>query len=167
MSTPESDINVVGVAGKNKTLFSYEYARPAVTVDIVCLYSPIFNDMATEVLLIKRGGNPYKGHYALPGGFMEIGETLDDAAKRELLEETGLVVTDLMKCGVYDDVYRDTRSRVISVSYFAYFSQKIVAKAGDDAAEVIWMPVEEAKRLVLSFDHNQMLKDAIAYWNDK
>jgi 8-oxo-dGTP diphosphatase len=144
--------------------FAYEYERPSVTVDIVCIYSPAFETNNDEVLLIKRGGNPYKGHMALPGGFMEMNETCKEAAVRELEEEVGLKVTDLINCGVNDDVFRDTRSRVISISYIAYFSQRPVVTAGDDAAEAKWVSMDEAKKLVLAFDHNQILKNAIEVW---
>lgn len=141
--------------------FVYEYPRPAMTVDAACFYKPVNGQI--EVLLIKRGDNPYKGHWALPGGFMEINETSDEAIKRELLEEVGLQVTDVVPCGVYDDVYRDTRSRVVTRSFIVLFCQKPKVVAGDDASEAEWKTVDEAKKLVLAFDHNKILKDAEAY----
>ncbi len=141
--------------------FVYEYQRPALTVDAACFYKPIGGEL--KVLLIKRGENPYKGHYALPGGFVEINETTEEAMKRELKEETGLKVTDVVPCGLYDDVYRDTRSRVVTRSFLVIFSQEPEVTAGDDAAEVTWKTIDEAKKLVLAFDHNKILKDAELY----
>lgn len=151
-------VSEVATDKEKQNWFVYEYQRPALTVDAVCLYTSTCGH--TEVLLVKRADNPYKGHWALPGGFMEIGETCDDAIKRELREETGIQATDVIAHDIYDDVYRDTRSRVITRTYIVLFTQKIEPTAGDDAAEARWISLDEAKKQVLAFDHNKILKDA-------
>jgi 8-oxo-dGTP diphosphatase len=114
-------------------------------------------DSQDRVLLIRRGHPPFKGDYALPGGFVEIGERVEDACRRELREETGIDVRELKLVGVYSDPKRDPRGHTCSVAYLA---QVGTAKptAGDDAATAEW--VEDWRSEKLAFDHAEILADA-------
>jgi len=111
-----------------------EYEKPSVTADI--LVFTINEQQQLELLLIKRGGHPYQGKWAIPGGFVGIDEAVDTAAKRELAEETGLTDLYLEQLYTFGAVQRDPRMRVISVAYMALVPQnKLNLRAGDDAAE--------------------------------
>lgn len=111
-----------------------------------------------EVLLIKRGGEPFEGYWALPGGFVDPEEKIIDGARRELLEETGVSVEDLEVVGVYDDVKRDPRGRAISVAHWAMVEGEVPIKASDDASECKWFDVGELPEL--AFDHEEMIRVA-------
>jgi len=114
-------------------------------------------DKRGRVLLIRRGHPPFKGCYALPGGFVEIGEAVEDGCRRELKEETGISVRALKLVGVYSDPKRDPRGHTCSVAFLARVgSAKPVA--GDDAATAEW--VEDWRRQQLAFDHADILADA-------
>ncbi len=136
-------------------VYTYEYQRPAVTVDMVVL-APAGD--GHEVLLIKRGDDPFKGQWALPGGFMEIDEELEDAAARELEEETGLKGIALKEIGAFGKVGRDPRGRTVSIVYMAVLPSRSDARAGDDAAEAAWFPLHAAPSL--AFDHNDIIARA-------
>jgi 8-oxo-dGTP diphosphatase len=136
--------------------FTYEYPHPAVTTDIVIF---TVTDGALKVLLIKRGTEPFKGKWALPGGFMKMEESIEQCAQRELAEETGLTDIYLEQLATFGAVDRDPRERVISVSYYALIpSDNITLKAGTDAAEAKWFSVDELPEL--SFDHSDILSQA-------
>jgi len=124
---------------------------PLLTVDCVVL------DAEDRVLLIKRGRPPFQGYHALPGGFVDIGETVEDACRREVMEETGVRVGKLLLVGVFSNPSRDPRGHSVSVSYLARVRSP-KAKAGDDAAAVEW--VEKWQRLKLAFDHRKILAQA-------
>jgi 8-oxo-dGTP diphosphatase len=127
---------------------------PALTTDCV-----IF-DAEARVLLIRRGHEPYAGSYALPGGFVEIGETVENACRREALEETGIKVDMLRLVGVYSDPARDPRGHTVSVAFVTVLPRAIVPRAGSDAAGAEW--IEDWRKLSLAFDHAQILADAEA-----
>lgn len=117
-----------------------------------------------SVLLIRRGAAPYKGRWALPGGFVDEGEDVEKAARRELTEETGLKVArrPFRHLGAYAAPRRDPRHRTVSMSYWAVVDPDAEAAAGDDAADVRWWPVEEAlEARRLAFDHATILSDAV------
>ena len=116
----------------NKGKYVYEWPRPMVTVDSV-----IFRRVKTglEVLLIKRGNEPYKGNWSLPGGFIEMDEELEDAAARELKEEAGIGGVRLEQMRTYGTVGRDPRGRQISVAFWGIVRGSKKIKSGDDAAE--------------------------------
>ncbi|GAA2259419.1 NUDIX domain-containing protein [Glycomyces scopariae] len=118
-----------------------------------------------RVLLIERGKAPFAGRLALPGGFLEDDETVDDAAARELFEETGFAVGEslLERVGVYSEPDRDPRRRVVSVAYAALVPGPPPTRAGGDAAETAWLPVDEALKEPLAFDHSRILGDAVAH----
>jgi 8-oxo-dGTP diphosphatase len=130
------------------------HKQPAIAVDCV-----IF-DSGGRLLLIQRKNQPFKGKYALPGGFVEFGETTEDAARRELQEETGSKVGQLRLVGVYSDPKRDPRGHTISVAYVAVVTRPTKVRGGDDAAAAAFVP--DWKRLKLAFDHNKIVRDAVA-----
>ena len=135
--------------------YTYKYPRPAVTADVVA----ITNESEPKVLLIQRGGEPFKGCWAFPGGFMEMDETTEQCAKRELEEETGLVLTDLHQIGAYSKVDRDPRGRTITVAYLAIVDGPLPVTGQDDAVNAEWFSINELPPL--AFDHNEILTDAI------
>jgi 8-oxo-dGTP diphosphatase len=126
-------------------------ATPALTTDCV-----VFDERG-YVLLIRRGNEPFKGSYALPGGFVDMGERVEDSCRRELSEETGLHVGELRLIGVYSDPGRDPRGHTCSVAYLARVGRAEVT-AGDDAAAAEW--VADWRREKLAFDHAQIIADA-------
>ncbi len=137
-----------------KGSYTYEYPRPMLTADCVVVRH------RAEVLLVRRGNEPYKGCWALPGGFMEMDETIEHCAVRELQEETGIVVSEDMirLIGVYSAPGRDPRGRTVTAAYRIDVADSMVATAGDDAAEVRWWPLEELPPL--AFDHNEIITAA-------
>ncbi|MEV5644095.1 NUDIX hydrolase [Streptomyces flaveolus] len=126
------------------------------TADVICI-------RGGEVLLIERDWPPYAGQFALPGGYVDPGETSRAAAARELREETGVRIAeeDLVLVGVYDRPDRDPRGRFVSVAYMATVPADTTAQAGDDAAAVRWTPLATPHdALTLAFDHSQIVADA-------
>ena len=135
-------------------LFAYRWPRASVTADSVLFAE---KDGVMHVLLIRRGNEPYKGYWAFPGGFLEMDETVAHCAERELKEETGIVLTGMQLVGIYSDVERDPRGRVITAAYTAMTTMP-EAKAGDDAAAARWWPLNALPKL--AFDHAKILADA-------
>lgn len=135
-------------------MYTYNYPRAALTVDAV-----VFVKEANEifVLLIERGREPFKNKWALPGGFIEMNETLETACKRELLEETGLVVEKMTQFKTYDSIDRDPRHRTISVVYSVELDEKQLVNGGDDASGAGWFSVSDLPEL--AFDHKQIITD--------
>jgi 8-oxo-dGTP diphosphatase len=135
--------------------FAYKYPRPALTVDLL-LATP---GPRPRVLLIRRKHEPFAGRWALPGGFVDEGETLETAARRELLEETGVTVAALEQFRTYGDPGRDPRGWTVSVVYLVRVAaEQLRPQAGDDAAEVSWFSLDELPEL--AFDHARILGDA-------
>jgi len=130
----------------------------AITVDAV-IFKKI--GISSELLLIKRKANPFKDKWALPGGFLEVTESLKEGAKRELKEETGVEIKDLEQIRTYGDVNRDPRGRTISVAYIGFLEKEVVIKAGDDAKEAAWFNIDKLPEL--AFDHSKIIKDAKKY----
>ena len=124
---------------------------PLLTTDCVV------RDSAGRVLLIRRKNEPFKGAYALPGGFVDIGETTEAACRREVLEETGLRVDDLQLIGVYSEPSRDPRGHTVSVAYTTRLGEAPRPEAGSDAEAAEW--VKDWRTLDLAFDHAQILED--------
>lgn len=135
--------------------YTYEYPHPSVTADCVIFG---FDGVGIKVLLIERGLEPFKGKWALPGGFMMIDETAEDCAKRELEEETGLKNISVEQFYTFSDVNRDPRDRVITVAHYALVKLADV-KGGDDAASAHWFSMNEIPSL--AFDHDRILRMAI------
>jgi len=136
--------------------YCYEYPRPAVAVDIV-LFCRAGSEI--EVLLIKRGGEPFKGRWAFPGGFVDEDESLEHAASRELLEETGLSGVKLEQIGAFGDPGRDPRGHTVSIIFSALVDGRLNARAADDAAEAKWHSALGPPRL--AFDHRKILNLAL------
>jgi 8-oxo-dGTP diphosphatase len=129
--------------------YCYDYPRPAVTADIIIL--KLFNDQIF-VLLIERKHPPFEGMWALPGGFIEMDETLEEAALRELQEETGITGVTLKQFHTFSKVNRDPRHRTITTVFIGYTdAYTATPEAGDDAAKVRWFLLE--KLPPLAFDH--------------
>lgn len=135
--------------------YTYKYPRPAVTADCVVMTK----ESVPQVLLIERGADPYKGCWAFPGGFMNMDETTEQCAIRELEEETGLQITDLQQIGAYSKVDRDPRGRTITVAYLVIIDHPIPVTGQDDAAKAQWFPIDALPPL--AFDHEDIMKDAI------
>lgn len=135
--------------------FTYKYPHPAVTTD--CVVFGVDGDQL-NILLIERGDEPYKGCWAFPGGFMNIDETAEQGAMRELYEETGLVIKNLKQIGAYTAVNRDPRERVITIAFYTT-TKKSDVKGSDDAAQAQWFPIDQVPPL--AFDHDQILRDAL------
>ncbi len=140
---------------------TYEYPRPALTVDCVVFG---FDGGDLQVLLIRRALEPFKDGWALPGGFVHLDEPLDEAARRELEEETGLREVFLEQLHTFGSVERDPRERVVSVAYFALVKPS-AATAATDAAEADWFPVAAIPSL--AFDHADILAAALERLHDK
>ena len=135
--------------------FTNKYPRPAVTADVAV----ITTEQEPKVLLIQRGNEPYKGHWAFPGGFMDMDETTEQCAIRELEEETGLQISEVKQIGAYSKVDRDPRGRTITVAYIARIANAEKVNGQDDAAKAEWFPINNLPPL--AFDHEDIMKDAI------
>jgi len=149
-------------------MYSYNYPRAALTVDAIVFVKERIPSLSnknkkdgiletTYVLIIERGREPFKNKWALPGGFIEMDETLETACKRELLEETGLSVDKMNQFKTYDAIDRDPRHRTISVIHYTELNEKIEVLGGDDAARAAWFPVSDLPEL--AFDHRQILEE--------
>ena len=141
--------------------YSYKYPRPALTTDCVIFG---YDRRGLSVLLVERGLEPYKGAWALPGGFMRMDESADECAARELKEETHLEVSHLEQVGAFSDVHRDPRGRVVTIAYFALVRTVEVA-GGDDAADARWFPIHSLPQL--AFDHKKILEAALQTLKEK
>ena len=129
-----------------------KYKNPALTVDTI-----IIED--NKVILIKRLNNPFKDHWAIPGGFVEYGEKVEDAAVREAKEETGLDIELTKLVGVYSNPDRDPRGHTVTVAFLS----KIIGgtlKSDSDAKDAKFIDISELKNMKLAFDHNEILKDS-------
>jgi len=137
---------------KNENIHIYE--KPSVTVDIV-IYT--IQENTLKVLLVKRGIEPFKNKWAIPGGFVRVHESLEDAAKRELEEETGVKDVYLEQLYSFGDPKRDPRGRVITVTYLALINSDLIKlKAATDVCEVKWFSINHLP--ILAFDHKNILE---------
>lgn len=158
---------------------SNKYPKPSLTADIL-----IFREKAAssepDILLIQRKGHPYIEHWALPGGFAESGERIEDTAARELEEETGITGVAMELVGIYSKPGRDPRGWTVSAAYMAVVSEdQVKPVAGDDAGKVCWAGVSADRGTVrisindvcidneLAFDHYEIISDAFARYMDK
>ena len=141
---------------KRAKIHCYDHPRPAVTVDIVLFHR---SRDRVEVLLIKRKREPFKGRWAFPGGFVDKDESLEDAASRELAEETGLSGIHLEQFGAFGDPGRDPRGHTVSITFAAVLDRSRNAKPADDAADAAWHSALRPPRL--AFDHKKILSIAL------
>ncbi len=149
MNTNERD-------ARNDT-FTYRYARPALAVDCVVFG---LDDDDLKVLLIRRGMDPYVGRWALPGGFVHMDETVEEAARRELREEAGIDRAVLEQLHVFSGIDRDPRERVVSVAHYALVKlSEHAVRAATDAREAAWFGVDDLPKL--AFDHDMIVEMAI------
>ncbi len=135
-------------------MYTYKYPRAALTVDAI-VYTR--KDDAVNVLLIRRGQEPFKGKWALPGGFVQPDELLETACIRELQEETGLKVESMHQFKSYDAIDRDPRHRTISIVHYSETDKKEKVKGSDDAAAAKWFSIPDLPEL--AFDHREILHD--------
>ena len=140
--------------------YTYKYPRPAVTADCVV----ITREAEPKVLLIQRGDQPFKGGWAFPGGFMNMDETTEQCAVRELEEETGLRLSKVQQIGAYSKVDRDPRGRTITVAYLAIVDEPIAVTGQDDATKAEWFPINALPPL--AFDHEDIMRDAISLYGE-
>jgi 8-oxo-dGTP diphosphatase len=143
-------------------MYEYEYPRPALSVDMMIVDT---EQTPLKVLLIQRLHDPFKDQWALPGGFMEIDETLEQAAIRELKEETSLTIESVEQIGAFSTVDRDPRTRVITCGFLAIRPRGQEAMAADDAKQAEWFSLEELPDL--AFDHHEILAQGLALLNSK
>ncbi len=140
-----------------KGKYTYNWPRPMVTVDAI-VFKPA--SPVPEVLLVKRANPPFIGKWAFPGGFVEMNEELEEAAKRELQEETALENINLSQMQTFGDCGRDPRGRNITVAFIGMTNEKnATINAGDDAAEAKWFTINNLPEM--AFDHNEVAKIAI------
>lgn len=135
-----------------------EYSWAYVAVDVVVL---TIRDRRLQVMVIERGLPPFRGALALPGGFVKLDEDLETAARRELVEETGLVVRYLEQVKTYGSPDRDPRNRTIATLYLAVLPDLPEGEAGTDAATARWLPVDDVLNGEMAFDHHELLVDAL------
>jgi 8-oxo-dGTP diphosphatase len=134
-------------------MYCYDYPHPAVTVDMVLF---TLHEGQLQLLLIRRGGHPYRGKWALPGGFVEMDEGLEQAARRELEEETGVSAGYLEQLYTFGAPGRDPRERVITVAYLALLpATRLVPRAASDAAAAAWFAIDALPSL--AFDHREIV----------
>ena len=145
-------------------MYTYHYPRPALTVDMVVF---MLLDDQLHILLIQRAQPPFEGKWALPGGFVNMEESLEMAAARELAEETGIEGCELEQFHTYGDPQRDPRGRVVSVAYCTYLPPEtsISIREGGDAKQVRWLPMTDLPNL--AFDHSKIIRDALNHLRDR
>lgn len=141
---------------------TYDHARPALTCDVVLLR---WHGGWLQVLLIERDRDPFAGHHALPGGFVEASESPAEGALRELKEETGVGAVPLIEIGVFGDPGRDPRGWVVSSAFIGLAPPDVRAEAGDDARAVGWHRI--ASLPPLAFDHQRIIERALTVLRDR
>ena len=140
-------------------LILINYKNPIPTVDAIIQKS-------SSILFVKRKKDPYKNHLALPGGFVNQGETIEEAMEREIYEETSLKVHPIDILGVYSDPKRDPRGHMITVVFVVTILEGS-ARAGDDAKEIIWVPLEKLNDIQIAFDHKLIVNDYLRWKNEE
>ncbi|MBD3628142.1 NUDIX hydrolase [Cyclobacterium sp.] len=134
-------------------MYQYDYPRPALSTDAV-----VHDVLENRILLIRRKNEPFKGQWALPGGFVEEYELPADACRRELKEETNLDLTGEKMLGVFAEKGRDPRGWMVSVSFYFSLKEQLSPRAGSDSSEALWFPLTELPDL--AFDHLKMVQAA-------
>jgi len=139
-------------------MYSYKYPRPALTTDSL-IFGFDDKEKSLKILLIKRKNEPFKNHWALPGGFVDMNETVEQCALRELKEETCLELKNLRQLIVASEIDRDPRGRTVSVVFWTIIQTEYKVKAADDATEIGWFFANKLPKL--AFDHLQIVNFAI------
>ncbi|HEY0592791.1 MAG TPA: NUDIX hydrolase [Thermoanaerobaculia bacterium] len=137
------------------TRYTYDHPRPAVTTDVALFRH---GRSGWEILLVKRGRDPFKGRWALPGGFVDENESLEEAAARELQEECGIDGVELWQFRAFGNPGRDPRGHTVSIGYLGVAKEGTEPKAGDDAGETRWFPLNALPDL--AFDHDEIVNAA-------
>jgi 8-oxo-dGTP diphosphatase len=142
--------------------------NPVPTIDIIIQEKSNNDDnnSISTVLLVKRKKDPFKDYFALPGGFIDVGERVEDAVRREAKEELSIEVEPIDILGVYSDPNRDPRGHIMSITFIA----RIIngeAKAGDDASEIKMVKVDDIDKVKLAFDHSQILTHYVGWLKNK
>lgn len=146
-----------------------QYKNPTPTVDTII-------QKESKILLIKRKKDPFKNMMALPGGFVNEGETVEEAAKREIREETSLEIRLLDILGVYSDPNRDPRKHIMTIVFVGEIesSKDVEAIAGDDASDIVWLDLESIEKHVFAFDHKKIINNYLkwrhrrgTFWSSK
>jgi 8-oxo-dGTP diphosphatase len=141
---------------QGKKRYSYDYPRPMVTADVAVLRL----ESVPEILLVQRRDPPYAKKWALPGGFMEMEESLEEAARRELLEETGIRAGEMIRFNTYDRPGRDPRGRTITQVFVMVWKREMgEPSAGSDARALAWFDLTGLPEL--AFDHGEIVEDVI------
>ena len=136
--------------------YTYDYEKPSVTADLAVLRLV----ETPEILLVQRKDPPFEGMWALPGGFMEMEETLEEAARRELTEETGIKAGEMIRFDTYDKPGRDPRGRTITQVFVMIWKEVMgIPQAGSDAKTIAWYGLSELPEL--AFDHDLIIRDVI------
>ncbi len=134
-------------------MYKYKYPRAALTVDAIVIAK---TEGQKYILLIERGNAPFMGMWALPGGFVNMDETLEESCMRELFEEAGIKVEAMQQFRAFDTIDRDPRHRTISVVYYTFLDNLPKVKGGDDATKAQWFSMDELPQL--AFDHNEVIQ---------
>lgn len=145
--------------------YTYEHPRPSVTVDSVVLH---YRPQNLKILFIKRNGDPFKGCWALPGGFLDMDEAPEEGVKRELKEETGLEVEEVLQIGAFGNPNRDPRGRVISICFLTVLKSESVdgIEAASDASDARWFNIHELPE-ELAFDHDEIIGQTLKVLKEK
>ncbi len=145
-----------------------KYSNPIPTIDA------IIHNNNNQILLIKRKNEPFKNYFALPGGFVNKGEKIEDALRREVNEEVSLNVEPLEILGVYSDPNRDPRDHIMTIVFICLILDETTAKAEDDASALCWINLNELKNIEMAFDHKMIVEDYLnwrnnnsTYWSSK
>ena len=136
--------------------YTYKYPMPSVTADILVLRN---TGVSSQILLIKRKNDPFKDCWAFPGGFTEEGETLEQSASRELMEETGIDCQFLSQFKAFGDPGRDPRGRTVTIVFYVYVDEDTEFHPADDAKEAAWFDLNNLP--ALAFDHAKILEEFI------
>jgi ADP-ribose pyrophosphatase YjhB (NUDIX family) len=135
-----------------------KYSNPTPTVDVIL-------QRDSKVLMVRRKKEPFKDRLALPGGFVNEGETVEEAMRREAMEETSLEVEPIDLLGVYSDPKRDPRKHIVTVVFIGIIVGGGSSRAGDDAASIEWVKIADIERQQIAFDHAQILRDYCQWRN--
>ncbi len=134
-----------------------KHRNPIPTIDA------IIHNEKNQILFIKRKNDPFKNHLSLPGGFVNYGERIEDALRREIKEETSLNIEPLEILGVYSDPNRDPRGHIMSTVFVCLIMDNLKGKVEDDATDICWVNLNEIKNNTYAFDHKMIIEDYLRW----